>query len=158
VSQGRFAEIYSPVRPFSGAERAKMQEHIDAIYEQFLVKAAEGRGTTRDAIHELAQGRVWTGRQAEERGLVDELGGLPRAIALAKEHVGIDAEEEVQLIVYPRPKSLFELLNEGFTVTQAAARLGWLPVSSQALEAVSAPLRMFRSGEPLTLMPSVFVF
>jgi protease-4 len=158
VSQGRFAEIYSPVRPFSDAERAKMQEHIDAIYEQFLVKAAEGRGTTRDAIHELAQGRVWTGRQAQERGLVDELGGLPRAIALAKEHVGIDAEEEVQLIVYPRPKSLFELLNEGFTVTQAAARLGWLPVSPQALEAVSAPLRMFRSGEPLALMPSVFVF
>jgi protease-4 len=158
VSQGRFAEIYSPVRPFSDVERAKMQEHIDAIYEQFLVKAAEGRGTTRDAIHELAQGRVWTGRQAHERGLVDELGGLPRAIALAKEHVGIDAEEEVQLIVYPRPKSLFELLNEGFTVTQAAAWLGWLPVSPQALEAVAAPLRMFRSGEPLALMPSVFVF
>jgi protease-4 len=106
----------------------------------------------------LAQGRVWTGRQAQERGLVDELGGLSRAIALAKEHVGIDAEEEVQLIVYPRPKSLFELLNEGFTVMQAAARLGWLPVSPQALEAVSAPLRMFRSGEPLALMPSVFVF
>ena len=158
VSQGRFAEIYSPVRPFSDDERTKMQSHIDAIYEQFLAKAAEGRGTTRDAIHELAQGRVWTGRQAEERGLVDELGGLPRAIALAKEHVGIDADEEVQLIVYPRPKSLFELLNEGFTVTQAAVQLGWLPVSPQALEAVSAPMRMFRSGEPLALMPSVFVF
>jgi protease-4 len=156
VSQGRFAEIYSPIRPFSDDERAKMQEHIDAIYELFVTKAAEGRGTTRDAIHELAQGRVWTGRQAKERGLVDELGGLSRAIELAKDQVGIDADEEVQLIVYPRPKSLFELLNEGFTVTQAAARLGWLPVSPAVLEAVSAPLGMFRVGEPLALMPGVF--
>jgi protease-4 len=156
VSQGRFAEIYSPIRPFSDDERDKMQEHIDAIYEQFLTKAAEGRGTTRDAIHELAQGRVWTGRQAKERGLVDELGGLSRAIALAKEHVGIDPDEEVELVVYPRPKSLFELLNEGFTVTQAAAQLGWLPVPPAVIEAATAPFQLFRTGEPLALMPSVF--
>ena len=156
VSQGRFAEIYSPIRPFSDDERDKMQEHIDAIYEQFVTKAADGRGTTRDVIHELAQGRVWTGRQAKERGLVDELGGLSRAIALAKEHVGIDADEEVELVVYPRPKSLFELLNEGFTVTQAVARLGWLPVSPAVLEAVAAPIQLFRTGEALALMPSVF--
>ena len=156
VSQGRFAEIYSPIRPFSDDERDKMQEHIDAIYEQFVTKAADGRGTTRDVIHELAQGRVWTGRQAKERGLVDELGGLSRAIALAKEHVGIDADEEVELVVYPRPKSLFDLLNEGFTVTQAVARLGWLPVSPAVLEAVAAPIQLFRTGEALALMPSVF--
>ena len=158
VSAGRFAEIYSPVRPFSDDERAKMQEHIDAIYEQFLAKAAEGRGTTRDAIHEVAQGRVWTGRQAKERGLVDELGGLGRAIALAKERVGIDADTEVELVVFPRPRSLFELLSEGFTVAQAAARLGWVPLSpARALGAATAPLRLFRSGEPLALMPGVFV-
>ncbi len=158
VSSGRFAEIYSPISPFSDDERAKMQEHIDAIYEQFLTKAAEGRGTTRDAIHDLAQGRVWTGRQAKERGLIDELGGLGRAIDLAKEAVGIAAADEVELVVFPRPKSLFELLNEGFTVAQAAARLGWLPTpSARALGAATAPLRLFRSGEPLALMPGVFV-
>ena len=85
-----------------------------------------------------------------------ELGGLSRAIALAKEHVGIAADEEVELVVYPRPKSLFELLNEGFTVTQAVARLGWLPVSPAVLEAVAAPIQLFRTGEALALMPSVF--
>ena len=68
VSEGRFAAMYSPVTPFSDDERVKMQEHIDAIYEQFLKKAAEGRGVTRDAIHEVAQGRVWTGRQAKAVG------------------------------------------------------------------------------------------
>ena len=158
VSSGRFAGMYSPVTPFSDDERAKMQEHIDAIYEQFLTKAAEGRGTTRDAIHEVAQGRVWTGRQAQERGLVDELGGLGRAIALAKERVGIDADAEVELVVYPRPKSLFELLRGGLTVAQAAARLGWFPLPpTRALGAATAPLRLFRNGEPLALMPRVFV-
>lgn len=158
VSNGRFAGIYSPVTPFSDDERAKMQEHIDAIYEQFLAKAAEGRGTTRDAIHEVAQGRVWTGRQAKELGLIDELGGLGRAIVLAKERVGIDADADVELVVYPRPKSLFELLSGGFTVAQAAARLGWLPVpTTRALGAATVPLRLFRSGEPLALMPGLFV-
>ena len=158
VSNGRFAEIYSPVTPFSDDERAKMQEHIDAIDEQFLTKAAEGRGTTRDAVHDVAQGRVWTGRQAKEHGLIDELGGLGRAIALAKERVGIDADDEVELVAFPRPKSLFELLNEGFTVAQAATRLGWFPLPpARALGAATAPLRLFRSGEPLALMPGVFV-
>ncbi len=155
VSNGRFADIYSPVRPFSDDERAKMQEHIDAIYEQFLTKAADGRNTTRDAIHELAQGRVWTGRQAKAHGLVDELGGLGAAIALAKEQVGIDVDDEVELVVYPRQKSLFELLNDGFTLTQAAARLGWFPLPPAVLEAGTAPIRLFRPGEPLALMPGV---
>ena len=158
VSNGRFAGMYSPVTPFSDDERAKMQEHIDAIYEQFLTKAAEGRSTTRDAIHEVAQGRVWTGRQAKERGLVDELGGLGRAIALAKERVGIEADAEVELVVYPRPTSLFELLRGGFSVAQVAARLGWFPLPpARALGAATAPLRLFRHGEPLALMPGVFV-
>jgi protease-4 len=157
VSNGRFAEIYSPVTSFTDDERVKMQEHIDAIYEQFLTKAAEGRETTRDAIHEVAQGRVWTGRQAKAHGLVDELGGLSRAIAIAKEKVGLEPDEEVELVVYPRAKSLFELLNEGFSVSAALMRLGWLPPSAQALAAASMPLQLFRPGEPLALMPGAFV-
>ena len=158
VSAGRFAELYSPVTRFSDDERAKMQEQIDAIYEQFLTKAAEGRGTTRDAIHAVAQGRVWTGRQAKEHGLVDELGGLGHAIALAKERVGIDADDEVELVIYPRPKSLFELLNEGFAVARVALRLsGLASPQTQALGAATAPLRLFRRGEPLAIMPVVFV-
>jgi protease-4 len=156
VSSGRCSEIYSPIRPFSDDERVKMQEHIDAIYEQFVAKAAEGRGTTRDLIHEVAQGRVWTGRQAKAHGLVDELGGLSRAIAMAKDQVGIDAE--VELVVYPKPKSIFEMLNEGLGVVRMAALLaGWSSPSAQILGSAAAPLRLFRSGEPLALMPGVFV-
>ena len=158
VSEGRFAEIYSPVTRFSDAERTKVQEHVDAIYEQFLAKAAEGRETTRDAVHAVAQGRVWTGRQAREHGLIDDLGGLSRAIALAKEKAGLDPDDEVQLVIYPRPKSLFELLDEGFPMARALATLAGLASPEAALVGrATAPARLFRPGEPLAIMPSVLV-
>lgn len=157
ISRGRFAEIYSPVTRFSEAERAKMQEYVDAFYEDFVEKAAEDRQTTRDDIHAVAQGRVWTGRQAAERGLVDELGGLDRAVALAKEQAGIDAADEVRLVVYPRPKSFFELLDEGFPMTGVLGALGWLPPAEAAVAVrAAAPLRRFRPGEPLAVMPGAF--
>lgn len=157
VSQGRFAEIWSPVTRFSEAERAKMQAYVDAVYEDFVEKAAAGRQTTRDDIHAVAQGRVWTGRQAAERGLVDELGGLSRALALAKERAGIDADDEVRLVVYPRPKSFFELLDEGFPMAGVLGTLGWLPPSEAAVAArAAAPVTLFRPGEPLAVMPGAF--
>jgi protease-4 len=158
VSDGRFAELYSPATRFSDDERAKMQEHIDAIYEQFLLKAADGRETTRDAMHAVAQGRVWTGRQARENGLIDEVGGLSRAIAIAKERVGLDEAQEVELVVYPRARSLFELLDGGFTMTEVMGRfIGFFPREPRALGAAMAPWRMFRAGEPLAIMPGALV-
>ena len=158
VSEGRFAEIYSPVTRFSEAERAKVQEHVDAIYEQFVAKAADGRGTTRDALHEVAQGRVWTGRQALEHGLIDEVGGLGRAIALAKEKAGIDPGDEVRLVVYPRPKSFFELLDEGLPMARALGTLaGVASPEAAAVGRATAPARLFRPGEPLAIMPGAFV-
>ena len=78
VQQGRYADIYSPVRPFTPEERAKVEEQMQATYDSFVEKAAAGRNTTPEKIDAIAQGRVWTGRQAKELGLVDELGG-PRS-------------------------------------------------------------------------------
>ncbi len=158
VSEGRFAEIYSPVTRFSDAERAKVQAHVDAIYEQFVTKAAEGRQTTRDRLHEVAQGRVWTGRQALDHGLIDEVGGLGRAIALAKEKAGMNPADEVELVIYPRAKSFFELLDEGFPMARAAAAWAGLAAPEAALMArAAAPARLFRPGEPLAIMPGAFV-
>ena len=79
VSQGKYADMYSPVRPFSPEERARMAENMQATYDTFVEKAAQGRNTTPERIDAIGQGRVWTGRQAKEIGLVDELGGLDRA-------------------------------------------------------------------------------
>src|SRR5262249_17619960 len=76
TSIGRHAEIDSPARPFNAEELRKLQEELQAFYDQFVEKVAQSRHTTPDKIDQVAQGRVWTGRQAKENGLVDVLGGL----------------------------------------------------------------------------------
>ena len=153
VSDGKQAELYSPVTPFSSEGRAEMQAQMDAIYERFLKTVADGRGMTRNAVHAVGQGRVWTGRQARANNLVDELGGLRRAVELAKEYAGIDADLEVTLVAYPRPMTFFEALSGSFAIRSAVAA-GWLPSPyARLLGAAMAPLRLFRPGEPLMLMP-----
>ena len=91
VKQGKYADIFSPVRPFSPDERKKVMELMQATYDAFVEKAAAGRNTTPERIDAIGQGRVWTGKQAKALGLVDELGGLDRAIELAKERAKIAA-------------------------------------------------------------------
>ena len=80
TSIGKHAEIDSPVRPYNPDEVKKLDEQLQAFYDQFVEKVATSRHSTPEKIDALAQGRVWTGQQAKERGLVDELGGLDRAI------------------------------------------------------------------------------
>ena len=158
VADGKVADINSPVAPYSDDARARLQQQIDAIYETFLDKAAQGRSMTRDAVHAVAQGRVWTGRQAKDLGLVDELGGLARAVTVAKERAGIGADVEVTLVPYPRPRSLFEVVSSSLTVRSVAGGRAWLtsPVD-HLLAAVTTPMRLFRPGEPLALMPLVYL-
>ena len=159
VSEGRYAMMYSPIRPFTPEERAKIVEHMQATYDTFVEKAAAGRNTTPARIDAIARGRVWTGQQAKDLGLVDELGGLRRALAVAREHAGIEADAEVELVIYPPRRTLFEALQNPFGTMDAGAILSaWLsPGDRNALQAVTAPIRLFRRGEPLALMPNVFV-
>lgn len=159
VSAGRMAGINSPVDPYSDAGRERVQQIIDAFYEEFLARAAEGRGMTRDAVHAVGQGRVWTGRQAHDLGLVDELGGMDAAVAAAKRLAGIEADREVTLVQYPRPRTFFETLSEGLEIRAGASLLdaalpGWRLAAGAG--AATAPLRLFRPGEPLALMPYVY--
>ncbi len=161
VSAGRMAGINSIVNPYSEAARERVQQIIDAFYEEFLARAAEGRGMTRDAVHAVGQGRVWTGRQARDLGLVDELGGMDAAVAAAKRLAGIDAGREVTLVQYPRPRTFFETLGEGLEIRAGGSLLdAILPASRLAAgaDAATAPLRLFRPGEPLALMPYVYLW
>ena len=159
VKSGKYADLFSPVRPFTPDERKKVGELMQATYDSFVEKAAAGRNTTPERIDAIAQGRVWTGKQAKELGLVDELGGLDKALALAKERAKIAANSEVELVVFPPKKSLFDVVSEPLNRSDGSAALTSLLGSqnARALEAVTSPLRMFRRGEPLTLMPNVFV-
>ncbi len=128
-------------------------------YETFVRKAAEGRQTTYEKIDAVARGRVWTGRQARDIGLVDELGGLARAVALAKARAGIDPDTEVQLVVYPPRRGFLEALVNPFGDAGSAMALAWLPGgwNRRALSAITAPLTIFRRGEPLALMGDVYL-
>jgi protease IV len=158
VAQGRYADLYSPIRPFSAEERARVVENMQATYDTFVEKAAQGRNTTPERIDAIGQGRVWTGRQAKQIGLVDELGGLERAIALAKLRAKIPLESEVELVVYPPKKSFYEIVRNPFGASDSTATLASLLgfTNPRVVEALAAPLRVFRRGEPLALMPNVF--
>ena len=157
VKDGANADIYSPFAPFSPEQRARLQDHIQGFYENFVEKAAESRKTTPEQIDRVAQGRVWTGRQARENGLVDALGGLDTAVRIAKERAGIPAGEDVELVAYPRRRSFYEVLSEQFG---GGANL-WTVLGGRAeqraVSALTAPVRLFRRGEPLALMPFTFV-
>src|SRR3954468_23529252 len=159
VSRGKYADMYAPTRPFSPEERARMAENMQATYDTFVEKAAQGRNTTPEKIDAIGQGRVWTGRQAKEIGLVDELGGLDRAVALAKQRAKIAQDAEVELVIYPPKKSFYEMVRDPFGSGDRAETLASLLGFSnpRVLQTLTAPLQVFRRGEPLALMPNVFV-
>ena len=105
---GEKADAFSIFRPFTDDERKLLKDELLWIYEQFVTRAAEGRGLTREAVDAVGKGRVWTGRQAKDLKLVDELGGLTMAIGLAKKEAGINADEDVRLDVWPRKRTFWQ--------------------------------------------------
>jgi len=159
VTRGRYADLYSPVKPFSPEEKARVFETMQATYDTFVEKAAQGRNTTPEKIDAIGQGRVWTGRQAKEIGLVDELGGLDRAIALAKQRARIPQESEVELVIYPPRKTFYDYVRSPFGSTDGSTTLASMLGlrNPRVVQALTAPLQVFRRGEPLALMPNVFV-
>src|SRR5207237_5096420 len=114
TSIGRNAEINSPARRYNASEAKKVQGQLRAVHGQFVEKVAASRHSTPEKIDALAQGRVWTGRQAKQNKLVDELGGLDRAIAIAKQRAKLGADTEVEVVIYPPRKSFYELLSDQF--------------------------------------------
>jgi protease IV len=112
VVRGRNATLFSSWEPWTKEQRAKIRQMNEVFYETFVTKAAAGRKKTRDQIDAVAQGRVWTGRQALAAGLVDALGGLDRAVQLAREKARIPSGQETTLVVLPEKKGFFETLFE----------------------------------------------
>jgi protease-4 len=107
---GEKADVFSPFRPFTSDERKVLKGEILWTYEQFLTRAAEGRGLTREEVDAVGKGRIWTGRQAKDIKLVDEVGGLTMALGIAKKEAGINPDEDVPLDVWPRRQTLWQSL------------------------------------------------
>jgi protease-4 len=158
TSMGKHAEINSPARPYNPDELKKLQEQLQSFYDQFVEKVADARHSTPEKIDALAQGRVWTGRQAKQNGLVDQLGGLEQAIAVAKQRAKIPADSGVELVVYPPRKSFYEILTDEFSGSTESRMAALVSANLstgelEVLRTIRGPLGWFRRGEPLALMP-----
>lgn len=110
IAEGKNATMWSANKKFSPAERAKFESLLDGTYESFLQRVMEGRKMTQEQAAAVAEGRVFTGQQAKENGLVDMLGGLDVAVAEARKLAKIDDKTVAPLVSYPPEKSRLELL------------------------------------------------
>ena len=110
IQIGANAGIFSIMNGFSPSERERLEAVLDDIYNTFKSRVAEGRKLDANAVEAVAKGRVWSGADAKERGLVDALGGMTTALGLAKEQAGIRPDQDVNLKLYPPPKSNLDRL------------------------------------------------
>ncbi|HMT06975.1 MAG TPA: signal peptide peptidase SppA [Pyrinomonadaceae bacterium] len=109
--RGKNAGIFRATEKWNPDERAKMESQISSVYyDSFVPKVAKGRNKTVEEVNTLGQGRVWTGTQAKANGLIDEFGGLEKAIEIAKQLAELPADKDVRRVILPAPKPLFEEL------------------------------------------------
>jgi protease-4 len=127
VKTHQFADLLDLTTPFTPTEERVIQQNVENGYEVFLSRVAEARGMTRDEVHELAQGRVWTGAAAREVGLVDELGSIDDAIAIAAEMANM---EDYRIENYPKQKGLFEVLMSGTEAKIYSYINSWFPFTN----------------------------
>jgi len=145
---GKNALFLSGITPWTEAQMAKVNEQADIVYADFTSKVAEGRKLPIERVREVARGRVWTGADAKERGLVDELGGFWTAVADAKMLAGIDQDTRVRFKSYPASKGLFGAVSQ--ILDSSAASLEAVQGLNSVLQSV--PVRTFLGA--LQSMPS----
>ncbi len=142
VVQGAHAAMFSQMRPFSQDEWALVDDWLDSIYDDFVGKVAQGRGMTKERVHDVARGRVWTGEDAAGNGLVDELGGMDKAAAIARRRGGLP--DSAPLRVYPRVSPLDRLRPAESSESRGAAAAtlfadAWGPAWQLAMRAGFSP-------------------
>lgn len=163
VLRGKNAGVFRETEKWTDDERARFQEQANSVYyDQFVPKVADGRGKTREAVDSIGQGRVWTGKQAKENGLIDEFGGLEKAIEVAKKLAKLPADKDVTRVVLPRPKGLFDRYfgrSEDTTFSEARENSAKEAVLETLPEDVRRSLRYagyfdrMKRGEALMMMP-----
>jgi protease-4 len=140
IARGRFSGLDSDYGSYTPEERERVRGFMNEFYTGFITKVAAARNMKPEEVDRIAQGRVWTGEQALKNGLVDEIGGFQRALELVKEKAGIPAADSVQLVEFPRRKTIIELLLSRASQAQArtAVLLEAVPSEWQRLEAIAS--------------------
>ena len=160
VLRGKTAGLFRETEKFSDEERAKFEEWIKTTYYQdFVPKVAKGRKKDAQAIDSVGQGRVWTGAQAKDRGLVDDFGGLDKAIEVAKQLANIPADKGVQRVILPYPQTFLQQIlsgggeNSNTKVEQQRAIAAALPEDARRALRYIALMDRMKDGEVMMLMP-----
>jgi protease-4 len=160
VLRGKTAGLFRETEKFTDEERAKFEDWIKTTYyNDFVPKVAKGRNKDSQSIDSVGQGRVWTGTQAKDRGLVDEFGGLDRAIDVAKELAGIPADKGVQRVILPYPQTFLQQLLNGrdessnTKLEQQRAIAASLPEDARRALRYMALMDQMKNGETMMLMP-----
>jgi protease-4 len=146
LKRGRFSDIDSTTAPLDDEQRAKLRREIETFYKGFVERVAAGRKQPYDKMEPLAQGRVWLGAQAKQNGLVDELGGLDKAIEMVRDRAKISSSEKIVLVTYPPKRTVWDVL---FNKTDEAAQME----STLRPFIGRLPLRALAHGGILRLMP-----
>jgi len=161
VMRGKNAGIFRETEHWTEAERQKMVEQTNAIYfDNFVPKVAKGRNLDPEKVNELGQGRVWTGTQGRSNGLVDEFGGLEKAISVAKELANLPVDKDVRRIVLPAPRPLlstfFDTEDESSVSAEEktkAAILDSMPADVRRSFRYASLLDHMQRGEAMLLLP-----
>jgi protease-4 len=137
LKRGQFADLDTSYAALTDDQRQKISGQIDAFYKGFVSRVADGRKKTFDQIEPLAQGRVWLGAQAKQNGLVDELGGLDRAVELVRQRAHIAASDKITLVPYPGKRSVLDMLfgradESGVLESKLERIFGKLPIAALA--------------------------
>ncbi len=158
VKTAPMAVALSPFYEMSPNERKILQSRTDAMYQTFLKRVADGRGwESVDSVHQIAQGRVWTGSKALELGLVDQLGGLDEAIAAAAGKLDLGS---YRIVEYPKPKSPIVALMEqlgGQATTRTSAAEKMLKQDFGQLFSSYDYLRSIYSSKGLQMRSTVYI-
>ena len=162
VLRGKNAGMFRETEKFTPEERAKFEGVIKSkYYGEFVPKVATGRGRTPEYIDSIAQGRVWTGAQAKENGLIDDFGGLDKAIEVARQLANIPADKGVRRVILPHPRGFFDNFFGGneedasgqVPLQQQRAAFSALPEDVRRTLQYAAMLDRMKRGEIMALMP-----
>jgi protease-4 len=160
VLRGKNAGIFRATEKWTPDERAKMEEQTNNIYfNNFIPKVAAGRSMTVEQANTVGQGRVWTGTQAKANGLIDEFGGIEKAIDIAKELASLPADKDVRRVVFPSPKPFFQTIfgsDESTISTEQKAQKALadsLPADARRALRFAELFDRMRNGEAMLLLP-----
>jgi protease-4 len=159
VLRGKNAGLFRESEPFTPDERAKFESLIKSTYyDDFVPKVARGRNRNPEYIDSIAQGRVWSGAQGKENGLIDEYGGIDRAIEVAKSLAKIPANKGVRRVILPVPRTFFQQIfssdDEDVEVNaQQRALFASLPADIRRIFQYAAVLDGMKRGEVMAMMP-----